>query len=92
MANVSGIRPANGPFGIEPVGRLTSKNAAAPASSVKDTVEISMAAKLAAKVQHADAIRTDLVQRVKSEIAAGTYETSERLEATIDRLMPEIFG
>ncbi len=92
MSNVSGIRPANGPFGIEPAGRLTSKRSASPASSVKDTVEISMAAKLAAKVQHAESVRTDLVQRVRSEIEAGTYETPERMEATVDRLMSELFG
>lgn len=92
MSHISGVRPTNGPFGVEPLGRASAKNAATPASGVKDTVEISLAAKLAAKVQGTEAVRTELVERVQSEIAAGTYESPERIEATIDRLMPEIFG
>jgi negative regulator of flagellin synthesis FlgM len=92
MSNISGVRPSGGPFGIEPVGRAASKRAAAPASGAKDTVEISLAAQLASRAQGVETVRTDLVERVRKEIAAGTYDTPERLEATIDRLLPEIFG
>lgn len=31
-------------------------------------------------------IRADLVRRVRGEILAGTYDTSEKLEAALDRL------
>ncbi|MBX7103417.1 MAG: flagellar biosynthesis anti-sigma factor FlgM [Gemmataceae bacterium] len=31
-------------------------------------------------------IRKDLVERVRSEIAAGTYATQEKLEIALDRL------
>ena len=36
-----------------------------------------------------DLIRKDLVNRVKMEILAGIYETPERIEGTIDRLLEE---
>ena len=32
-------------------------------------------------------IRTELVERVRGEIAAGTYDTPEKLEIALDRLM-----
>ena len=37
-------------------------------------------------------IRMDLVQRVKAEIAAGTYDTPERWEAALDRLAERLLG
>ena len=35
-------------------------------------------------------IRRDLVARVKKEIAAGTYDTPEKWEATLDRLLDHL--
>ena len=37
-------------------------------------------------------IRHDLVERVRREIAAGTYETPERWEAALDRLLEHLEG
>jgi hypothetical protein len=36
------------------------------------------------------AIRIDLVQRIRREIAAGTYETPEKWEAALDRLLDQV--
>lgn len=36
------------------------------------------------------AIRIDLVQRVRREIAAGTYDTPEKWDAALDRLLSRI--
>lgn len=36
-------------------------------------------------------VRTDLVQRIRGEIAAGTYLTNEKLDAVVDRLHRELF-
>jgi hypothetical protein len=36
-------------------------------------------------------IRWDLVNRVKAQIAAGTFETPERIEETVRRLAQELF-
>jgi hypothetical protein len=37
-------------------------------------------------------IRADLVRRIRSEIAAGTYETPEKWEAALDRLLDLLEG
>ena len=37
-------------------------------------------------------IRADLVRRVRREIAAGTYETPEKLDAALDRLLEDLKG
>ncbi len=53
-------------------------------------VEISTAAALAEKVRQIPDVRAELVARVKDEIAAGTYETPERIDAAVDRLMEDL--
>ena len=58
--------------------------------ATNDVVEISEAAKLAVQVHNIPEIRTDLVARVKAEIEAGTYETEERLQITVEKLMEEL--
>jgi anti-sigma28 factor (negative regulator of flagellin synthesis) len=42
------------------------------------------------QVHNIPEIRTDLVARVKAEIEAGTYETEERLQITVEKLMEEL--
>jgi len=58
---------------------------------VSDVVEISTAAELAARIQEVPEVRAELVARVKREIEAGTYETSERIDAAVERLLDELF-
>ena len=93
MVNVNGIQPPFMPGEIQPtdIARSADRPAPTPAPA-GDVVEISTAARLAAKIHDLPEIRQELVQRVKEEIAAGTYETEERIEGTITRLMDELFG
>jgi hypothetical protein len=44
-------------------------------------------AKPARPARQKPAIRTDLVSRVRAEIAAGTYDTPERFEAAIAKML-----
>jgi hypothetical protein len=37
-------------------------------------------------------VRQDLVDRVRAEIAAGTYDTEEKWEAALDRLGRRLLG
>jgi anti-sigma28 factor (negative regulator of flagellin synthesis) len=48
-------------------------------------------AKKPLQVAHGSKVREDLVARVKAEIEAGTYETEQRIERTVDRLCEELF-
>jgi anti-sigma28 factor (negative regulator of flagellin synthesis) len=92
MNSIHGIQP---PMGPKPVESVEPPVAAAPTHEpigVSDVVEISQAARLAAQIHELPEVRTELVERVKEEIAAGQYETSERIDATVDRLMDELFG
>jgi negative regulator of flagellin synthesis FlgM len=54
-----------------------------------DQVDISAAADAAVSAAEGD-IRTDLVARVRSEIAAGAYETPDKIAIAMDRLFDEI--
>lgn len=47
-------------------------------------------ARAAEHVKDADGVRTGLVARLKSEIAEGKYESGDKLDAALDRLLDEI--
>jgi len=38
------------------------------------------------------AVRTDLVERVRREIAAGTYDTPEKFDIALERLLDRLEG
>lgn len=90
MLNVNGIQAAAATSAVEPVGKAVNVAAGAEAAGIGDVVEISTAARLAAMVQDVPEVRADLVARVKAEIAAGTYETDERIEIAMDRLLDDL--
>ncbi len=52
--------------------------------------DLALLTQWAQKACQLPAVREDLVRRVKAEIAAGTYETPERLEMTVQRLMEDL--
>lgn len=91
MTNINGVQPA-AVTPVQPVSQAQGSTAAAAPQAVGDTIEISNVARLAAQVHELPDVRTDLVQRVKAEIAAGTYETSDRLDVALERLMEELTG
>lgn len=37
-------------------------------------------------------VRAELVDRVRAEIAAGTYETPEKLQRAVERMLEELLG
>ena len=90
MINVEGVHPSIPPQSVEPTAPVAPDQPVA-ASQPADVVEISSDAQLAAKVQELPDVRPDVVARVKAEIEAGTYETPERIEVTVDRLMEDLF-
>jgi negative regulator of flagellin synthesis FlgM len=90
MINVHGVNPALPPQAPESVHRVAEAARTEPAGPC-DIVEISAAARLAAAVHEVPEVRADLVARVKSQIDSGTYETPERLEVAVNRLMEELF-
>jgi anti-sigma28 factor (negative regulator of flagellin synthesis) len=57
-----------------------------------DIDEIIAASALAAKARELPEVRAELVERIKAEIAAGKYETPERIEAAVNGLLADLLG
>ena len=49
-------------------------------------------AEWAAKARLLPEVRRDLVERIRAEIEAGAYETPEKIEIAIDRLLDDLTG
>jgi len=65
---------------------------ASPAKRKRSVKETETAQKLLAKLAQLPDVREELVQRVRSEIDEGTYETPERLDKAVENLMGELFA
>ena len=89
---ITGTTHVHGPHGINPphnLGRGQSTHST-PAPQGADRVDISPAAEAAAQAAETGAIRQDLVDQIRAQIAAGTYETPEKLGVAVERLLDEI--
>lgn len=82
-SNVHGPHQLQGPHWNRPAARTAE-------SAPVDQVDISPAAEAAAQASESGGVRADLVARVRSEIAAGTYETPAKLNAALNRLLNEL--
>jgi negative regulator of flagellin synthesis FlgM len=86
----------NGPGPVHhsnPVGhvRPTQQQAsptAKPAGPV-DAVEISSAGRMLEKASQSSPVRAERIAQIKAAIDAGTYETPEKLEAALEKLLDE---
>lgn len=68
------------------------QGSAAPTAAGRrnDAVELSDTARLLSKLNELPEIRQELVDRVKDEIANGTYETPEKLDAAVQGMLDEL--
>ena len=92
MNNVQGIQGVSAPKAVQHIDSVPSGRELVSLGEVSDVVEISTASILAAKIHDVPEVRMDLVARVRAEIETGVYETEERMDVTIDRLMDELLG
>lgn len=63
-------------------------NAGAP----RDQVEISPLGQILDGISQLPEIRHERVEEIRQQIAEGTYDTPERLELALDRMLSEILG
>jgi negative regulator of flagellin synthesis FlgM len=89
---IHGTTHIHGPHGINPPhGPLRGQGAQeAPGAKSVDRVDISPAAEAAVQASEGGDVRHNLVNQIRSQIAAGTYETPTKLDAAIERLLDEI--
>jgi len=57
---------------------------------IKDELDISDAARLVDQSHQVAEVRQDRVDDIRAKIAAGTYETREKLDVAVERLLDEI--
>ena len=81
--------------GSQQIGPPHSSRASQPAARpdstpIKDELEISDAARLTEQARAAPEVRQDRVAAIRAKIAEGTYETQEKLDIAVERLLDEI--
>ena len=81
--------------GAQPIGPPHKSPASQPSSRpdstpISDEVEISDAARLVEEARQVPEIRQDRVDAIRVQIAQGTYETPEKLDVAVERLLDEI--
>jgi negative regulator of flagellin synthesis FlgM len=81
--------------GPQPIGPPHHSRASQPparpgSAPIHDELEISDAARMVEQARAVPEIRRDRIEAIRAKIAEGTYETQEKLEIAIERLLDEI--
>ena len=79
------IYPRLAAFGVD-AGQTV--NAGAP----RDHVEISPLGQMLDGISRLPEIRHEKVEEIRQQIASGTYETPEKIQIALDRLLDELSG
>jgi negative regulator of flagellin synthesis FlgM len=89
--HIHGTNRIHGPHGINAphISPRTTGPQSKSASGSVDRVDISPAAE-AAMAAEGSPIRHDLVNLIRRQIAAGTYDTPEKMDIAMSRLLDEI--
>ena len=90
---VYGTNYVHGPQSVSAphAGRVGAQALERPAgASTTDEVQLSTAAQLLDAVRELPEIRADRVAQLRAAIASGEYETPERIEGALARLLDEI--
>ena len=68
----------------------TDTNAQATRFDTTDQVEISNEAQMLAGMNDASSVRSERVNAIRQQIAMGQYETADKLEVAMERLLDEL--
>lgn len=85
-AHVHAAQPLNAPHRTAPAQGPTSS----PYTGGVDQLDISPEADFVAQARDLPEIREDRVAQIRAQIEAGTYETPEKLDIALSRLLDEI--
>ena len=90
--SVSGPGPVQGGIPVRPLPPATPpvKHSGDPPLVPKDELEISSIGKMLDELQQSGLVRADRLATIKSAIDAGEYETPQKLEAALTRLLAEV--
>ena len=85
-SQIHGAQAINPPHRTTPSPQQPSINTVGGA----DELDISHEAELVSRVKELPDIRTDLVADIRAQIESGTYETEEKMDIALGRLLDEI--
>jgi negative regulator of flagellin synthesis FlgM len=79
----------------QPVGAPHSLRAVRPTAPsqpgrIQDELDLSDTARLVERIHEMPDLRQDRVNQIRAQIASGSYETDEKLEIALSRLIDEI--
>ena len=91
---IHGPSHVSGAQSVDSVHKLHAPQQSAPKPHMTpvDQLDISHEAEMASRMRETSDVRQDLVDRIKAEIQAGTYETEEKLDIAVGRLLDELGG
>lgn len=90
---IFGVSAANGSqalSGVKAIDGAGATKSAAGVGDVRDAVSLSVDGVRAAEAAATSDIRFDRVQAIRAAIAEGTYETAEKLDVALDRLLESL--
>ncbi len=87
-SQVHGSHALQGPHYTRQAQPTAAGSKSTPVSG--DHLDISAAAEAAVQATESTGVRQDLVARIRQQIDAGSYETPEKLERAVDRLLDQI--
>ena len=89
---IQGSSSVHGVHGINSPHRASRPQPTQPSQPVQqaDQLDISHEAELASQLHDVPEIRADRVAELRAQIQAGTYETPEKLDVALDRLLDEL--
>lgn len=70
--------------------RTYSSSQTGSTAAASDDLQLSEAGQLASQLNDIPDVRQDLVNSIRAQIQAGTYETPERLSGAVSNLLDEI--
>jgi len=85
-AHLHGAQPVNAPHAAR-TNRPAETSGAGP---IQDELQLSDAGQLIEKAGDLPDVRWDRVNQIRAQIAEGTYETDEKMQVALGRLLDEI--
>jgi len=85
-SQIHGAQPLNGPH----AARGAQPAAPASSSATNDSLDISPAGEIAGRLAEVPDIRADRVNELRTAILNGSYETPDKLDTALSRLLDEI--
>jgi negative regulator of flagellin synthesis FlgM len=85
-SQIHGAQSVAGPHSA----RAAQPTSSAAPTSIGDRLDISEAGQIAGRLADVPDIRAERVEELRSAILKGTYETDDKLNTALDRLLDEI--